>query len=87
MKNTFKTYNMWGIINSSETILLDDMDNLIKHWIWKKNDNLVKAMIMQCVKANLVIKVAHTKCVKESWDVFATEFSQTGSGLIMLWFN
>src|ERR1700683_3948387 len=44
-------------------------------------------MIMQCVKANLVIKVAHTKCVKESWDVFATEFSQTGSGSIMLCFR
>ena len=44
-------------------------------------------MITQCVKADLVIKVAHAKHAKESWDLFASEFSQTGSGSIMLWFR
>ncbi|KIM75286.1 hypothetical protein PILCRDRAFT_13702 [Piloderma croceum F 1598] len=44
-------------------------------------------MITQWVKSDLVIKVAHAKCAKESWDVFASEFSQTGSGSIILWFR
>ena len=59
----------------------------IQHQIWKKKDSLVKAMIMQYIKANLIIKVTYTKHTKESWDVFAMEFSQTSSGFIMLWFR
>jgi len=35
-----------------------------------------------------VIKVAHAKHAKESWDiVIASEYSQTGSGSIMAWFR
>jgi gag-polypeptide of LTR copia-type len=34
-----------------------------------------------------VEKVAHIKYAKESWNVFASKFSQTGSGSIMLWFR
>jgi hypothetical protein len=78
---------MMGVINGSETILSDDAAHIVKHWIWKKKVNLAKAMITQCVKSDLVIKVAHVKHAKESWDVFASEFSQTGSGSIMLWFR
>src|SRR6202790_4304424 len=44
-------------------------------------------MITQCVKADLVIKVTHAKHAKKSWDMFASEYSQTGSGSIMLWFR
>ena len=87
MKNAFETCDMWGIVNGSEIIPPDDMVNLIKHQIWKKKDNLMKAMIMQCVKADLVIRVPHAKCIKELWDMFATEFSQTGSDSIMLGFR
>src|ERR1700728_1356599 len=87
MKNMFETYKMWGVINSTKTIPSDDSANMTKHRIWIKKHNLAKAMITQCVKADLVIKVAHAKRAKESWDVFATEFSQTGSGSIMLWFR
>ena len=86
MKNAFKTCDMWGIINGSETIPSDDTAHAAKRRIWIKKDNLAKAMITQCVKANLVIKVAHAKCAKESWDIFLSEFSQTSSGSIMLWF-
>jgi len=84
MKNTFKSCKMWGVINSSETIPPYDKDHAIQHQIWKKKDSLTKAMIMQCIKADLLIKVAHTKCAKESWDIFDTEFRQTGLGSIML---
>src|ERR1700728_1375885 len=87
MKKAFETCEMWGIVDGTETIPSDDSANMAKRRIWIKKDNLAKAMITQCVKADLVIKVAHAKHAKESWDVFATEFSQTGSGLIMLWFR
>jgi hypothetical protein len=87
MKNAFETCEMWRVVDSSETIPSDDTTNVTKHRIWIKKDNLVKAMITQCIKADLVIKVAHAKHAKESWDIFLSEYSQTGSGSIMLWFR
>src|ERR1700683_3758393 len=78
---------MWGVVNGSQTIPSDDTAHAAKCWIWIKKDNLAKAMITQYIKANLVIKVTHTKRAKESWDIFATEFSHTGSGSIILWFR
>src|ERR1700728_3061425 len=87
MRRGFESSHMWGVVNGSETIPPDDKDHAIQHRIWKKKDSLAKAMITQCIKADLVIKVAHAKRTKESWDIFATEFSQTGSGSIMLWFR
>ena len=87
MKNVFESCEMMSVVDGSETILPDDSANIAKHQIWKKKDNLTKAMITQCVKSDLVIKVAHIKHAKESWNVFASEFSQTGSGSIMLWFR
>jgi gag-polypeptide of LTR copia-type len=87
MKNVFETCKMWNIVNGSETIPSDDTTNATKHQIWIKKDNLAKAMITQCIKVDLVIKVAHTKHTKESWDIFLSKYSQTGSGSIMLWFR
>src|ERR1700676_4160536 len=82
MKNTFESCKMMGVVDSSETCLPDDTTHIVKHHIWKK-----KAMITQCMKANLIIKVTHAKHAKESWDMFASKYSQTSSGLIMLWFR
>src|ERR1700722_4882615 len=87
MKNAFKTCEMWNIVNGSETVPLDDTTNATKRRIWIKKDNLAKAMITQCIKADLVIKVAHAKHAKELWDIFLSEYSQTGSGSIMFWFR
>src|ERR1700720_671788 len=87
MKNVFKTCEMWNIVNGSETVPSDDTTNATKHQIWIKKDNLVKAMITQCIKADLVIKVAHAKHAQESWNIFLSEYSQTSSGSIMLWFR
>jgi len=61
MKNAFESCKMMGVVDGSKMIPPDDSANIVKHWIWKKKDNLMKAMIMQCVKSDLVIKVAHTK--------------------------
>ena len=87
MRNAFESCEMMGVVNGSETCPPDNTTNIAKNRIWKKKDSLAKAMITQCVKADLIIKVAHVKHAKESWDVFASEFSQTGSGSIMLWFR
>jgi hypothetical protein len=75
MWNTFESCAMMGVVDGSKTCPPDDTTHIVKHRIWKKKDNLAKATIMQCVKANLVIKVAHTKHAKESWDMFAFEYS------------
>jgi hypothetical protein len=80
MRNAFKSCEMMGVVDGSKTCPADDTTNIVKNRIWKKKDNLAKAIITQCVKADLVIKVAHVKHAKESWDMFASEFSQTGSG-------
>jgi hypothetical protein len=87
MCNAFESYEMMGVVNGSETCPSDNTANVTKNCTWKKKNNLAKAMITQCVKANLVIKVTHAKHAKESWDLFTSEFSQTGSGSIMLWFR
>jgi hypothetical protein len=87
MHNVFESCKMMGVVDRSKTCPPDDTTNIMKNHIWKKKNNLAKAMIMQCVKADLVIKVIHVKHAKESWNVFVSEFSQTGSGSIMLWFK
>ena len=87
IKNAFEFCEMWHVVDGTKTIPSDDSTNATKRQIWIKKDNLAKAMIMQCIKADLVIKVAHAKHAKESWDTFLSEFSQTGSGSIMLWFR
>jgi hypothetical protein len=87
MQNMFESCEMWDVVNGSETLPPDNKDHTIQHQIWKKKDSLAKAMITQCIKADLVIKVTHAKCTKELWVIFAMKFSQTGSGSIMLWFR
>jgi|SRR5882762_1914894 len=87
MWNSFESCEVMGIVDVSKTCPPDNTTNIVKNHTWKKKDSLAKAMIMQCVKADLIIKVAHIKHAKESWDVFASEFSQTISGSIMLWFR
>ena len=57
---------MMGVVDGSETCPPDDTTNIAKNRIWKKKNTLAKAMITQCVKSDLVIKVAHAKHAKES---------------------
>jgi len=74
---------MWDVVDGAETMPTDT--TIVEYRIWKKKDNLAKAIITQCIKSDLVIKVAHAKTSTESWNMFASEYSQTGSGSIMLW--
>lgn len=87
MKNAFESCEMMGVVDGQETMPPNETATKAAHNIWKKKDNMAKAMITQCVKSDLVIKVAHAKSAKDSWDTFSSEFSQTGSGSIMLWFR
>lgn len=87
MKNAFESCEMWEVVNGSETTPPEDVFHSDNRRIWKKKDTMAKAMITQCVKADLVIKVAHATTSNESWKIFESEFSQTGSGSIMLWFR
>src|ERR1700729_4396757 len=73
MQNVFESCEMWGVIDGSKTLPPDNKDHAIQHRIWKKKDSLTKDMITQCIKADLVIKVAHAKHAKKSWDIFATD--------------
>ena len=85
MKNAFESCEMWDVVNGTETVPSDT--STAEYKIWKKKDNLGKSMITQCIKSDLVIKVAHAKSSNECWNMFASEYSQTGSGSIMLWFR
>src|ERR1700729_1935093 len=57
MQNAFESCEMWGVVNGSETIPPDDKDHAIQHRIWKKKDSLAKAMITQCIKADLISRL------------------------------
>src|ERR1700759_4582589 len=85
MRNTFESCDMWDVVSGSETIPADATTS--QYQIWKKKDSLGKVMITQCVKSDLVIKVTHANTSHESWNMLATEYSQPGSGSIMLWFR
>jgi hypothetical protein len=50
-------------------------------------DRAALNVFMGCIASNLVIKVSSAKSSKEAWDALATEFSQSGTGSVMLWFR
>lgn len=88
MKNGFESCEMWGVVSGSETIPQKDVftgTNATE--TWQKKDRLAKALITQCIKSELIIKVAHAETSNEAWDLLAAEFGQTGSGSLMLWFR
>ncbi|KAG2062502.1 hypothetical protein BDR04DRAFT_1165108 [Suillus decipiens] len=54
--------------------------------VWMKMDTAASALIMQCIKGELVVKIIHMATSKAAWDLFASEYSQIGSGSIIYWF-
>ena len=88
MKNGFESCKMWEVVSGSETLpakgIFAGTDTPA---IWQKKDHLAKALITQCIKSELIIKVAHSKTSNKAWDLLAAEFGQTGSGSLMLWFH
>ena len=80
MWNSFESCEVMGIVDVSKTCPPDDTTNTVKNHTWKKKDSLAKPMIMQCMKADLIIKVAHIKHAKESWDVFVLSSVRPAQG-------
>lgn len=88
MKNGFESCEMWEVVSGSETLPAKDIfAGTDTPAIWQKKDHLAKALITQCIKSELIIKVAHPKTSNKAWDLLAAEFGQTGSGSLMLWFH
>ena len=76
---------MWGVVPSMETWLL--MGLQLGRDIWDKKDQLARVILSKSAKSELVIKIAGTMTLKEAWTLLETEYSQTGSGSLILWFR
>lgn len=85
MKDTFEVVDLWEIVNGDEKVPPDSKAN--KLLLWKKKDKAAKSLLTQCIKSNLVVKVAHATSSHHAWSILETEYSQTGPGSIMLWFK
>ena len=55
--------------------------------IWDKKDQLARVILSKSAKSELVTKIAGTMTLKEAWTLLETEYSQTGSGSLILWFR
>lgn len=54
---------------------------------WKRKDASALAFITKCIKPDLIVKTMSVTSAHACWTSFETEFSQTGSGSVMLWFR
>lgn len=59
MKNVFSTAEMWGVVSGTETKPGNDVFNSEAHTNWESKDDMAKALITQCIKSDLIIKVTH----------------------------
>ena len=75
---------MWGVVSSTETWPL--MGLQLGGDIWDKKDQLAKVILSKSAKSELVIKIAGTMILKEAWTFLKTEYSQTESDSLILWF-
>lgn len=87
MKSALEYGEMWGVVSGMESCPADDVFSADGHKEWKKKDAAAKTMFFQCVKPELLVKIAHAQTSNEMWTTLETEFSQTGSGSIMMWFR
>ena len=88
MKNGFESCKMWGVVSGPKTLPAKDiLARTVMLVIWQKKDHLVKALITQCTKMELIIKVTHFETSNKAWDLLTAEFSQTSSSSLMLWFH
>ena len=85
MKSGFEYCEMWGIVSGTETQLLAGLQ--LGGDIWDKKDRLARVILGKSVKLELVIKIAGATTSKEAWTLLETEYSQIGSGSLMLWFR
>ena len=88
MKNCFESCKMWEVVSGTKTLPAKDiLAGIVMPVIWQKKDHLVKALITQCIKLELIIEVTHSETSNKAWDLLTAEFGQTSSGSLMLWFH
>ena len=85
MKSGFEYCEMWGVVSGMETQPLAGLQ--LGGDIWDKKDRLARVILGKSVTSELVIKITGTSTSEEAWTLLETEYSQTGSGLLMLWFK
>ena len=85
MKSGFEYCEMWGVVSGTETHLAPGLQ--LGGDIWDKKDRLTKVILSKSVKSELIIKITGATTSHEAWNLLETEYSQTGSGSLMLWFR
>ena len=76
---------MWGVVSGTKTHPAPGLQ--LGSDMWDKKDRLVKVILSKSVKSELIIKIAGAMTSHEAWNLLETEYSQTGSGSLVLWFR
>ena len=84
MMNGFEITNLHGIIDGSLTHSSPGDTN---EAMWTNMNVSARTIIIQCVNSDLVMKVSHLHAAKDVWDIFASEYSQAGTGSSVYWFS
>ena len=84
IKSAFKVCGLWEIVEGKEKCPATDATNIAN---WNRKNQTAVNLLLQCVKQDLVIKVAEKENASEIWDTFKSEFGQTGTGSVILWFR
>lgn len=83
MLRALRVFQLEKIVTGKEQKPTSDPD--LQEWL--KKDAAALALITKCITAELVIKTMVHETSHEAWAALAEEFSQTGSGSVMLWFR
>ena len=85
MKTALHSCKLWGVVTGDEpkpaVIKAGELSE------WEKKDTAALALIFKCCKTDVLVKIAHADTSRMAWDTFKSEYSQTGSGSVMLWFR
>ena len=85
MKTALRSCKLWGVVCGDE--LKPAAAKVSELSDWEKKDAAALALIFKCCKTDVFVKIASADTSKEAWDTFKSEYSQTGSGSVMLWFR
>ncbi|KDR86118.1 hypothetical protein GALMADRAFT_132711 [Galerina marginata CBS 339.88] len=86
MKSAYEVCDLWEVVKGIEKAPSPGSSvELEKEW--KKKNKAATALMLQCIKQELVVKVAMKESANAIWEVFSSEYGQTGIGSLMLWFR
>ena len=55
--------------------------------VWKKKNSVAKSFLLKSVSKDIIPRIVHYEKVSEIWEYLKMEYSQTGSGSVMMWFH